>query len=138
MTVAHWKSMMERDYLYAFDLQGKDVTLTIEKVTGGQLTGTGGKKTKKPLCFFRESQSGKPLALNSTNCKTIAALYGNDTEGWIGKRITIFPTTTQFGGDEVECIRVRPRVPPEKGDRRSPPKQDETGDPEPREPGSDG
>jgi hypothetical protein len=134
----HWKAMMERDYLYAFDLQGKDVTLTIDKVTGGTLVGTGGKKTKKPLCFFREGQSGKPLALNSTNCKTIAALYGNDTDQWVGKRITIFPTTTQFGGDEVECIRVRPRVPPEKGARQPPPKQDEAGDPEPREPGSDG
>jgi hypothetical protein len=130
--VAHWKSMMERDYLYAFDLQGKDVTLTIEKVTGGQLTGTGGKKTKKPLCYFRESQSGKPLALNSTNCKTIASLYGNDTDQWVGKRITIFPTTTQFGGDEVECIRVRPRLPPEKGAKGAP-------EPPPqREPGEEG
>jgi hypothetical protein len=46
--------MMERDYLYAFDLQGKDVTLTIDKVSGGTLVGTGGKKTKKPLCFFRK------------------------------------------------------------------------------------
>jgi hypothetical protein len=110
----HWKSMTERDFLYAFDLQGKDCTLTVEKVTGGELTGQGGKKTKKPLCYFVESKSGKPLALNATNCKTIAAMYGNDTDNWLGKRITLFPTTTSFGSETVECIRVRPQVPPDK------------------------
>lgn len=150
----HWKSMTERDYLFAFDLQGKDVTLTIDRVVGGEIKGTGGKKSKKPLCYFREGQSGKPLGLNATNCKTIAAMYGNDTDNWIGKRITIFPTVTQFGGEEVECIRVRPRIPENKGKpaqtrgerivegsspgRLNAAEPDDTGDPEPREPGSDG
>ncbi len=101
--------MMDRDYIYAFDLQGKDVTVTIEKVTGGELTGQGGRKAKKPLAFFRGKQ--KPLALNSTNCKTIAALYGNDTTEWAGKAITLYPTTTTMGGDTVDCIRVRPEKP---------------------------
>ena len=63
----HWKSLMDRDFMYAFDLQGKDVTVTIDRVVGGELTGPGGKKSQKPLCYFRESKSGKPLALNTTN-----------------------------------------------------------------------
>ena len=109
--MAHWKSLMDREYLYAFDLQGKDVTLTIERVAGGDLTGPGGKKSKKPLCYFKESKSGKPLALNSTNCRAISSMYGNDTDGWIGKRVTLYPTVTQFGGEEVECIRIRAKVP---------------------------
>lgn len=109
----HWKSMMDRDFMFAFDLAGKDVTVTIERVTAGELTGTGGKKSKKPLCYFKEGTSKKPLALNSTNCKTIAAMYGNDTEQWVGKRITLFPTTTQFGSEQMECIRVRPTIPTE-------------------------
>lgn len=113
----HWKSMMDRDLLFAFDLGGKDVTLTIEKVTGGELTGSGGKKSKKPLCYFVESKTGKPLALNSTNCKTIAGMYGHDTDEWIGKRVTLFPTTTQFGSEQMDCIRVRPTVPPEKTEK---------------------
>lgn len=107
----HWKSLMDREYMYAFDLQGKDCTVTIEKVSQGELTALGGRKSKKPLCFFREGREKKPLALNSTNCKTIAALYGNDTADWIGKRITIYPTTTTMAGDTVDCIRVRPSVP---------------------------
>jgi len=104
--------MMDRDYIFAFDLQGRDVTVTIEKVTAGELTALGGRKSKKPICYFRGKQ--KPLALNSTNCKTIAALYGNDTEAWIGKRITLYPTTTQMAGETCECIRVRPSIPADK------------------------
>lgn len=106
--------MMDRDYLFAFDLQGRDCTVTIQKVTGGEIKGTGGKKSKKPLCYFRESKDGRPLGLNSTNCKVIAAMYGNDTAQWVGKRVTLYPTTTQFGSETVDCIRVRPGVPAEK------------------------
>ena len=127
--MAHWKSMQDREFMYAFDLDGKDRTVTIDRVVAGELTGTGGKKSKKPLCYFRESKSGKPLALNATNCKSIAAMYGNDTDGWIGKRITLYPTTTQMGGEQMECIRVRNRVPDDKPGKPEQPA---------REPGAEG
>ncbi len=130
----HWKSMVDRDFMFAFDLQGKDVTVTIDRVVGGELTGPGGKKSKKPLCYFRESKSGKPLAMNATNCKAVAALYGNDTDGWVGKRVTLYPTTTQMGGETGDCIRVRPKVPAGKA-APVPAEQSDAGDPEP---GSDG
>lgn len=126
----HWKSMTDRDWLFAFDLQGKDVTLTIERVEAGNVSGTGGKKTRKPVVHFKEGQNKKPLALAVTNCKTIAGMYGNDTDAWVGKRITLFPTTTTFGGETVECIRVRPNIPTAKGST----KQDDVM----REPGADG
>jgi hypothetical protein len=112
-------------------------------VHGGELVGPGGKKSKKPLCYFRNVP--KPLGLNATNCKTIAALYGNDTDGWVGKRITLYPTTTQMGGETVECVRVRPRVPPAATPRNGRPQDEgpreeasDAGDPEPPEPGSGG
>ena len=134
----HWKSMMERDFMFAFDLQGKDVTVTIDRVVGGELTGPGGKKSKKPLCYFKESKSGKPLALNSTNCKAISAMYGNDVEAWAGKRVTLYPTTTQMGSETVECIRVRPKVPGGKDIvERSSPGRLNAADEQP-EPGADG
>lgn len=139
----HWKALHDSDYLYAHDLQGKEATLTITRVTGGELTGQGGKKTKKPLVYFKEPKSGKPLAFNKTNCKTVASLYGNDTDEWIGKRITIFPTKTQFGNEEHDCIRVRPRIPSGKGAAlpEAPPREEhsDAGDPPPPdEPGSAG
>lgn len=109
----HWKSMMDRDFIFAFDLDGRDVVVTIARVEAGSLTSSGGRKTKKPILYFEGKEKG--LALNATNSKAIAALYGNYTEKWIGKQITIYPTTTQMGGETVECIRVRPTAP--KGSR---------------------
>lgn len=109
----HWRMMTDREYLFAGDLQGREVVVEIEKVEAGELVGTGGKKTRKPIARFKGKQ--KPLGLCATNCKTIAKLYGEDTDKWIGQRVTLYPTTTSFGGETVECIRVRPAVPQRKG-----------------------
>ncbi len=133
----HWKSMTERDYLFAFDLNGKDVTLTIEKVVAGEIVGQKGKKNKKPMCFFKEGREKKPLALNATNCKAISAMYGNDTDNWIGKRVTLYPTQTEMGGETVDCIRVRPRVPPERAARPEQPEPDTAPVADERQPGDD-
>lgn len=132
--MTHWRDMMDSDYLFAADLRGKDRTVTIAKVTAGQLVGSGGKKTRKPLVYFAESSTGKPLGMNTTNCRTVATLYGNDTEGWIGKKITLYPTTTSVGGETVECIRIRPRKPSGGEEKRRVTEMQSSE----REPGSDG
>ncbi len=100
------RKLFDKEYLYAYDLEGKDVTVVIESVKGGTLVGTGGKSNKKPVLRFRGKE--KALALNITNARVIAALYGGfDTELWIGKAVTLYPTTTTFGAQTVDCIRVR-------------------------------
>ncbi len=105
----HWRAMTDSDWLRAYDLQGKDYTVTIEKVVAGEVTGEKGKKTKKPVLFFRGAK--KPLAANATNCKTIARMYGNDTGAWVGKAVTLYVAMTSKDGEEMECIRIRPSVP---------------------------
>lgn len=106
----HYKKMFDdKEHLYAFDLDGREVTAQIERVTAGEISGEQGRKSKKPVVSF--VGKAKKLALNKTNGKTIASLYGSDTDGWAGKWITMYPTTTNFGGETVECIRVRNQVP---------------------------
>lgn len=105
----HWKSLTDRSFIYAFDLGGRDVTVKISKVVAGELTAVGGRKSKKPLVYFEGKE--KPLALNATNAKTIAGLYSNYTEKWVGKLITMYPTTAEMAGEVVEAIRIRPIVP---------------------------
>ena len=124
------RTMFDKAYLYAYDLQGRDVTVTIAKVVGGTLTGQGGKSSKKPIVFFNGTKKG--LALNITNAKTIASMYGGfESEKWIGKKVTLYPTTTQFGSQTMECIRVRPSIPKGAATQiAEPPPPD-------REPGSD-
>lgn len=104
------RKMYEKDFIYAYDLEGRDVTVTIERVVAGTISGKGGKSSKKPVVYFKGSRKG--LGLCITNARIIAQLFGSfDSEKWIGKRITLYPTTTQFGSDTVECVRIRPMVP---------------------------
>ena len=117
-----YRKCYDKDYLYHYDLEGRNVTVAIRKATAGKVTGTGGKSSKKPVIYFEGHDKG--LALCVTNGKTIAAMYGNDMDAWIGKRITLFPTTTEFGGKTVECIRIRPQVPPQPGARHGSRPQD--------------
>jgi hypothetical protein len=106
----HYKKMFDdKEHLYAFDLDGREVTIQIEKCFAGELMGEKGRKSKKPMLQF--VGKAKKLALNRTNGKTIASLYGTDTDNWAGRWITIYPTTTDFGGETVDCIRVKPQVP---------------------------
>ncbi len=107
--MADYRSMFDRDFLGHWDLQGKDCVVTISEVKGKTLTAQGNKKSKKPIVFFEGKTLG--MVFNKTNCKTVASMYGNDTTKWVGKKITLFPTTTQFGNETKECIRVRPGVP---------------------------
>lgn len=104
-----YRKFFDKDYIGSWDLEGKDVTLVIDRVEGKTLTAPGGAKSKKPVIFFKGTTKG--MALNVTNGKTIAGMYGSEVNDWAGKRITIFPTTTTFGAATVECIRVRPKIP---------------------------
>jgi hypothetical protein len=130
-----YRTLFDSEFLYAFHLQGREVTVEVARVTGGEVTGTGGKKSRKPLAYFKGKD--KPLALNKTNCKAIAAMYGTDTAKWLGKRVTIYPTTTSFGNETVDCVRVRPGIP--KGKDNSADLDENTLPPDDsREPGAEG
>ena len=106
----HWKLLMDRDFIGAADLRGQDRTVTIKTVQAGDLPIEGSKKTqRKPVLEFEETT--KKMAVNSTNGRTIAELYGPLTVAWPGQRITLYPTTAKFKGKEVEAVRIRPTVP---------------------------
>lgn len=107
--MTHWKTFLDKEWLYAYDLDGKDVTVTIEKVVGGTVIGEGGKESKKPVVHFVGAK--KKLALNISNGKTIERLYGSDVRAWAGKKVTLYPTKAKFGSEMVDCIRIRPKVP---------------------------
>src|SRR5688572_11748560 len=90
------RSFFDRNFLSAFELDGKDRIVTIKAVERGELPKAGSsKKDRKPVLVLAETE--KKLAINKTNAKTIMGLYGSNIKGWIGKKIVLFPTTTTFG-----------------------------------------
>jgi len=116
-----YRKLLDKKYVGAWDLEGRDVTLTITRVEAAKIKSQRGEE-QKPVIWFKGT--AKALIANVTNCKTIAAMYGNKTEDWIGKRITLYATTTNAeGGKEVECVRIRPGIPRGKD---SPPPQEPT------------
>ncbi|MEM9194840.1 MAG: hypothetical protein AAGF12_37020 [Myxococcota bacterium] len=108
--MTHFREFFDSEYAGVWDLGGRDRIVTIRRVRAGQVGGHQGKqKSKKAILTLAELD--KPMACNVTNAQTIAGMYGSDTREWVGKRITLYPTTTKFGKDTVECIRVRPSIP---------------------------
>lgn len=103
------KVMHPNDYLAAIEFKGRDVTLTIKAVAHEELTMAGGKKDTKPVLSFNETK--KRFICNKTNASSIASMYGKQALEWIGKRVTLYPTTTAVGKKQEDCIRVRERVP---------------------------
>jgi len=90
-------------FLKADDLNGKNVTVTISEVSIEEL-GQGQNKEKKLCVSFVGKE--KKLVCNKTNANTIAKLYGQETDEWTGKRITLVAREVEFQGEMVLSIRV--------------------------------
>jgi len=98
-------------FLRSEDLQGKTIRLTIEGV--GSHTFNEGQQDQKTQIVLSFVGKEKRLGLNATNARSIASILGEETDTWAGQEIKIYPTTTEFGGKEVPCIRVVEEAPPE-------------------------
>lgn len=90
-------------FLKAGLFQDKHVTLTVADAFMEELEGDKGKE-KRLILHFKETD--KELVANKTCAFAIKEMFGNRLADWLGKRVTFFPTTTQFGPKTVDCIRV--------------------------------
>lgn len=95
-------------YVKAADLGGKTVTLTIKELKVEKM-GHGAEEERKPVLYF--SNATKGLVLNRTNAMTIANLYGDESDEWRGKRISIYPTRVRAFGAMQDAIRIREEIP---------------------------
>lgn len=107
MTVDHFEALFDATYLRWFDIEGKgDVTVTITKVRREEVTLRGGAKKIAPIVTFNGAK--KEFVLNRTNAESIAKVIGSPKPSqWIGKKVTLYVTTTKLKGETVNCIRVR-------------------------------
>ena len=97
--------MFKRDYLKAADLQGREITVTIDR-WAREVLGQGDAAEEKTIVYFQNKDLG--LALNKTNANTIADITGSEeSDDWIGRPIVLFPDTTDYQGKRVDCIRIK-------------------------------
>lgn len=83
------------------DLFGQNVVLTMARVSMEDI----GRGEVKPILWFSDHEKG--MVMNITNANMIGSIYGSETNNWTGQIIELYPTTTDFQGKIVPCIRVR-------------------------------
>lgn len=99
-------------FLKADALKGHKITFSIADVDVQELEGGDGKKAAKVIVTFHKPQSAAlaklplELVLPKTNGECLRRMFGNNPHAWVGKRVTLFPSTTKFGRETVDCIRV--------------------------------
>jgi len=98
------KTMGSQKYLKSLDLNGSVAVVTIAGVAL-EMVGQGKDVEEKAVLSFTGKE--KTLVLNSINKTTIGEAFGWETQPWEGKSIELYPTTTDFAGKIVPCIRVR-------------------------------
>jgi len=98
-TPVDWDELYPGRFLKAADLKGKKVTLKISGVKLEELIGDKGPQVKGLISF---DKTEKQLALNKTNGICLKDMFGKKVQEWIGKRVTLFPTTY----NDDDCIRV--------------------------------
>lgn len=100
------------EYLKAHDLGDGDCPVTIESWELFEESGVGKYPERSIVVRFREFP-GKKLSINKVNGDTICGICGDDTDDWVGKRITLYATEVQNPqGKTVMGIRVRLKAPP--------------------------
>lgn len=99
-----YRKMFKSQWFTAAELDGKDMEVTITNVTVEKVKNQSGEE-ECPTIHFKEHS--KPLVLNKTNAKAIAAKHGTDADEWVGKKITLRESVTTFGGEEVPCVRIK-------------------------------
>ena len=92
-------------YVTGDSLAGKEATVTMTTVTEESLPSTKGGQESKYILRFKESSKG--LILNRTNAKVIAGLYGSETDGWAGQRITLYSERVKAFGETHNAVRVK-------------------------------
>lgn len=88
-------------FLKAGDIDGP-TNFTIRDVQGEQV---GEQKELKAVLYLRGEQRG--LILNKTNFAMLAKVYGQDTDAWANKPVTLIVEQVAYKGDVVDGIRVR-------------------------------
>lgn len=107
----HYKKLFNPDYLGAYSLDpGQELILTIKTVVSEKVKNADGREDDCMVAKFTENV--KPMILNKTNAKTIAAVFQSPyIEDWAGKQIQVYADKVKAFGSVVEALRVRPFYP---------------------------
>lgn len=83
----------------ALELNLTGIILTVSKIEPHIIN-----DEPKLICSFLQTDS--TLVLNKTNVKTMIDMFGEETDLWVNKGITINVTETDFNDTSVKGLRI--------------------------------
>ena len=102
IAVAKVSDMIVSKFLRKEDFD-EDMVATIK---GVKLEDVGNQGEQRWVLYFRELQKG--MVLNVTTIRVLEGAYGDDSDGWIGKRVMIYvDPNVSFQGRVIGGLRLR-------------------------------
>ena len=108
--MTHFRKLRDERFLGSWDFEDPDSQkkpLVMERFERMEVFNAQDQTThKEPTVFFEGI--GKGMILNITNLKTLAALYGDQYEEWIGKPVLVEVKEVRAFGDIHQALRIKP------------------------------
>lgn len=102
----HYRQLFIGDYVQATEFEGRTPTWTISRIEIRDLPSLKheGEEQSKGVIFFSDFPRG--WVMNRTNGECLAAMFGPETDAWVGKRVTLRAEEVQVGPKKDMGIRV--------------------------------
>jgi hypothetical protein len=94
------------NYLNSANIVSEKLDKTMLTIKNAEVKKLGQEEEARNKIVLSFQETNKLLALNSTNSKIIAEKYGDDTDRWTGKQITLIVVKKNFAGKLVDGIQV--------------------------------
>lgn len=99
--------MIQSKFLRKEDIED-DTPATIKKLSLEDMPGDSG--DQRWVLFFKEQNKG--MVLNTTTIRMLEKAFGDESDDWVGKRVTIYvDPNVSFKGQVVGGLRLRPTSP---------------------------
>jgi hypothetical protein len=107
-------TLKTKRYVASADIAPTGQTVLIDDVKIETLKSLkDGTSQQKGVLYFA-GDVVKPLALNSTNVDHLIALFGDDTDDWVGKSVKLVVETVDAFGQRVPGIRIAEQAVPKR------------------------
>ena len=83
----------------------KELVGTIRSVDRTEFKNDDGSAAAKPVLHFQDMSQA--LVLNKTNFTALSLMFGEDTDGWVGEKVALYPSRVDFKGKTMPTIKVR-------------------------------
>lgn len=109
----HWRFMYQEKnkLLGSHNLNNNEELVATIKDVGVETVLDIETKQKKSIPVLHFVGGIPPMAINITNARSIASIYGDNRNDWVGKSIQIFATSVRAFGNTTKALRIREQIP---------------------------